>query len=348
MDFVTDLPIKSKGCTNMVVITDRLGKGIIAGALKDISVDSLVSWFLQYYYPYHFLPTAIVSDRGSQFTSGFWKRLCDVLRITRRLSTAFSPETDGSTEKANDTIKTTLRKLVNWAQDDWVDRLPLAVSAICGRNNASTGVSPFFISHGWEQTLFDFELTAPRQPTASPVARADAVLRKLQDTRDFVQATMASAQDVQEQQANKYRDQATTYVVGDKVWLSLENIKSDRPNKSLDHRYAKFTVIEVMGSHNYRLDTPPGVFDVFHTRLLRPASTDPLPGQVVSEPQPLGILVDDSPEYEVESILDQKHRRGGHQQYLVKWKGYARPTWEPYSFVKDLAALDLWERSRGG
>jgi hypothetical protein len=98
MDFITELP-ESRGCTSMVVITDRLSKGVIAGGLPNMSVEILVSWFLRFYYPYHFLLKAIVSDRGSQFTSAFWKRLCDALRITRRLSTAFSPKTDGSTEK---------------------------------------------------------------------------------------------------------------------------------------------------------------------------------------------------------------------------------------------------------
>ena len=186
MDFITDLP-ESKGCTSIVVITDRLSKGVIAGGLPNMSVESLVSWFLHFYYPYHFLPRAIVSDRGSQFTSAFWKRLCDALRITRRLSTAFSPETDGSTEKANDTLKTTLRELVEWAQDDWVERLPIAISAINGRNSASTRVSPFFVIHGWEQTVFDFELDGLRRSSSpSPVAQADLLLKKLQDTRDFL------------------------------------------------------------------------------------------------------------------------------------------------------------------
>jgi hypothetical protein len=345
IDFVTDLP-ESEGCTTIVVVTDRLSKGVLAGGLPELTVEALTKWFLRAYYPYHFLPAAIVSDRGSQFTSAFWKRLCDQLQITRRLSTAYSPETDGSTEKANDTIKTILRELVNWAQDNWVELLPIGVSAINGRNATSTGVSPFFLVHGWEQALFDLETPSTRF-RHSPVQQADLLLKKLQETRDFVQATMAAAQDEQEKQTNTYRDQAVTYKVNDKVWLSLENIKTQRPNRSLDHRYAKFTVLEVLGSHNYRLNTPPGIHNVFHTRLLRPASTDPLPDQNVTEAQPLGQLVDDVLEYEVEAILGQKKARGNKQQYLVKWKGYTRPTWEPYSFVKDLAALDTWE-ARGG
>jgi hypothetical protein len=94
------------------------------------------------------------------------------------------------------------------------------------------------------------------------------------------------------------------------VWLSLENIKSDRPNKSLDYRYTKFTVLEVLGSYNYRLNTPLGIRNVFYTRLLRPASTDPLRGQTISEPQPFGLQVDDHLEYELEPILGQKKAPG--------------------------------------
>ena len=32
IDFITDL-LESEGCTNIVVITDRLNKGVVAGAL---------------------------------------------------------------------------------------------------------------------------------------------------------------------------------------------------------------------------------------------------------------------------------------------------------------------------
>ena len=49
-----DLP-KSEGCTTIVVITDRLSKGVVAEALQDITTEALVTWFLKAYYPYYFL-----------------------------------------------------------------------------------------------------------------------------------------------------------------------------------------------------------------------------------------------------------------------------------------------------
>jgi transposase InsO family protein len=100
MDFITDLP-ESEGCQNMIVITDRLGKGVVADGLDDLEAETVAKWFIRRYYPHHFLPFAIVSDRGAQFTGALWTRICRILRIKRRLSTAFSPETDGSTERMN-------------------------------------------------------------------------------------------------------------------------------------------------------------------------------------------------------------------------------------------------------
>jgi hypothetical protein len=45
-------------------------------------------------------------------------------------------------------------------------------------------------------------------------------------------------------------------------------------------------VIEVVGSYSYKLDTPLGIHNVFYTRLLKPAKSNPLPGQIIHKPQP--------------------------------------------------------------
>jgi hypothetical protein len=55
-------------------------------------------------------------------------------------------------------------------------------------------------------------------------------------------------------------------------------------SKKLDTKYAKYMVIEVIGSYSYRLDTPPGIYDVFYICLLKLATTNPLLGQVLYEP----------------------------------------------------------------
>jgi hypothetical protein len=80
MDFMMDLPI-SEGCSSMVVLTDRLSKGVVTDGLPEITAKAVADWFLQRYYPHHFLLRVIVSERGIQFTSAFWKRICNNLGI---------------------------------------------------------------------------------------------------------------------------------------------------------------------------------------------------------------------------------------------------------------------------
>ena len=350
IDFVDKLE-PSGGCQSIVVITDRLSKGVLMDGLPDLEAETVAKWFIKNYYPHHFLPDAIVSDRGTQFTGRLWAKICETLNITRRLSAAFSPETDGSTERMNQTMEHYLRQFCNYSQTDWLELLPMAMLAISGREAASTGVSPFFLSHGWNpepvRILDEFAVDRIRR---SPEGTANGILEKMKIGREWAQLSMALAQERQEKQANKTRQQAPSYRVGDKVWLSLENMTTDRPMRKLDAKYAKYEVIEVIGSHNYRLDTPSGCHNVFPSRLLRPVATDPLPGQVPLNPQPPGELIDDVLEYEVEFIQDQKRARGrgNPQQYLVKWKGYDKPTWEPGRLVEDTVALAKWEKREEG
>ena len=88
---------------------------------------------------------------------------------------------------------------------------------------------------------------------------------------------MATAQEAQEKAANRGRVQAPVYRVSDKVWLSLENIITDRPSKKLDAKYAKYIVTEIVSSHSYRLDIPLGIYNVFYIRLLKLIKSSPLP-----------------------------------------------------------------------
>ena len=63
------------------------------------------------------MPASIVSDRGSLFTSQFWSDFCYEARVKRRLSTAFHPQTDGQTERANQTLEQYIRCYCNDDQD---------------------------------------------------------------------------------------------------------------------------------------------------------------------------------------------------------------------------------------
>ena len=149
MDFITKLHTESDGCKNILVVTDRLGKGMDFIPLKNINAETLAWAMIEHIIGNHGLPTAIVSDRGTQIVEGMWSEICRILQIKQRLSTAFHPETDGSTERANQRVWAYLRHFVDYAQSNWAKLLPMAKLAINNQDAASTGVSPFFLDHGY-------------------------------------------------------------------------------------------------------------------------------------------------------------------------------------------------------
>ena len=66
--------------------------------------------------------------------------------------------------------------------------------------------------------------------------------------------------------------------------------------------------------------------------LLHHAADDPIPGQI--PPPVLPVVVDGEEEWELEEILDSR-RTQRRLQYLVKWQGYAEPTWEPEEYLAE-------------
>jgi hypothetical protein len=352
MDFIGPLP-DSEGNDHILVITDRLGKGVALEPCQSLEIDYVAKLFIRSHYRYHGPPTAITSDRGPQFVSKLWKRVCQLLGIKQRLSTAYHPETDGQTERANAEVEVLLRQWVNFKQDNWSEMLPAVQLVLNGRESATTGVSPFFLAHGYQLEPFRlFDEPAEPDRIMTPAEKGDAIIAKLRDAVEWAQMAMAGAQQEQERQANRQRNASPAYKVGDKVWLDLRNIRTTRPSKKLSSRSAKFTVLEVVGPHSYRLDVPGEGHKVFNVDLLRPASTDPFPSQKQDDTQPEPIEVDGQEEYHVEKILDERmvrgRGRGGPQrlQYLVKWKGYAEPDWQPAENMEDTEALDTYLQQR--
>ena len=56
-------------------------------------------------------------------------------------------------------------------------------------------------------------------------------------------------------------------------------------------------------------------------------------------------VIEGEPEYQVERILDERRKRVGRgyrHEYLVKWVGHERPTWNPAVYMEDTEALEAW------
>jgi hypothetical protein len=99
-------------------------------------------------YKLHGLPKHIISDRDVLFTSIFWGHLHKLIGTSLKMSSAYHPETDGSTERANRTVTQMLHQCIGEKQADWVAKLPAIEFAINSAHSESTGYAPFFLNTG--------------------------------------------------------------------------------------------------------------------------------------------------------------------------------------------------------
>ena len=73
MDFITKLPRTSCGYDTIWVVVDRLTKSARFIPVKEsFSVDKLAEVYIDEVVKFHGVPTSIISDRDSRFTSRFW------------------------------------------------------------------------------------------------------------------------------------------------------------------------------------------------------------------------------------------------------------------------------------
>jgi hypothetical protein len=337
VDFVTGLPV-SEGYDAICAVVCRLTKQRhLIPCLTTIDAEEFAQLFIENVFKHHGLPDVLISDRGPQFVANFWKHLASCLGIETAPSTAFHPQTDGQTERINAVTEQYLRAYVSYLQDDWKKYLPLAEFAANNQASETTSLSPFFAVYGRNPKCsfeLDIRTDNPEQVDAQLVAE------RMSHIHDVLRAEMKYAQARYTEAADRSRAPAPVFKENDLVWLDSRNLRTERPSRKLENKHlGPYRVVRAVGTHAYELDIPDTMKNhrTFPVSLLNPASSDPLPGQII--PPPLPVVVDGEKEWSVDAILDSRLVRG-RLKYLVKWTGYDPPEWEAAEGINGLEAID--------
>ncbi|GMF63487.1 unnamed protein product [Phytophthora fragariaefolia] len=195
------LPKTAAGKDAIIVIVDRLTKRAKFIATNTAATaEETAALFMANYVKDHGVPTSIVSDRDSKFTSKFWQEVIKTLETTHNLSSAFRPQTDGHTERTNRFIEDYLRGVMNPFQNDWDEYLHLAEFAYNRRVHSSIGMSPFEADLGYVPYMPDEVARDPAfeqlQKSAQDfLLKQDAILKMAQDAMSEAQTRMKSYYD---------------------------------------------------------------------------------------------------------------------------------------------------------
>ncbi|QRV77869.1 hypothetical protein RhiJN_05884 [Ceratobasidium sp. AG-Ba] len=271
-----------------------------------------------------------------------WQELHRLLGVKLLMSTAFHPQTDGSTERANRTVAQILRLLVDSNQLNWSEKVPATELAINSSVSSSTGFALFELNYGWMPKLIGY----PKVNTSFRGVQVLAEQAAENIDRAF-DAIITSRVYMRGQANKKCREDDPALEVGSKAYLSTRNLSlpKGRAGKLLPKYIGPFTILSVnRDASTYTLELPEElkkrrINPVFHGSLLRPhyPNNDLLfPSRDANHYYDFGE--DPETEWVVEDILNHKYQ-GKNIMFLVKWsKG--DQTWESLQRCSDLEALD--------
>ena len=317
MDFVTGLP-KCGIFDAILTITDKFSKMVTLVPCRtiDTAADTAKRWYDTYFARFG-CPAGIVSDRDVRFVSKLWREIFKTMGTELLMSTAYSPQTDGQSERTNRTMEVMLRSMLGYESGengrDWLSLLPTVEFAINSSKNETTGTTPFEILYGTLPRSLPMEHDA----NVNIVHNRQLILSEAKEALLYAQAMMA----IQHNDSD-----SPLFKVGDKVYIKNHGnyrVAGLQSGKLAKRRFGPFEILELVGKGAARLDLPDHYKmhkTVSHRHLtLATEDNDEFERQ---PPRPPPIIEDDNePEYEVERVID-KRKSGRRTEYLVKWLGY--------------------------
>ena len=209
MDFITGLPKSgnrpstadpSASYDAILVVVDRLTKmAHYIPTHEGVTSEEVARLYLDHVFRIHGLPDSIVSDRGTQFTSGFSRALCKLIGISQNLSTSFHPQTDGQTERVNAILEQYLRGYINYQQDNWTEILTMAEFAYNNTISATTGITPFFALYGQHPRYIIKQQPDVKAPTPTILQEW---ANQLDNLNTYLYSEMTYAQAIQAEHSN--------------------------------------------------------------------------------------------------------------------------------------------------
>ena len=337
IDLFGPLVVSSNGNKFVLLVIDSLSRFVVLRPLRDKSALTVAQALYSCFVDFGF-PKALVSDNGTEFVNQVVQALVNFFKVKHVTITPYNPRSNGAAERHVQESKKVLAKILDGELADWDVFLSSAEHFLNIRVVARTKSSPFALMFGRAPNdLIDYS------DVQTSLISIDALLQRQRELMNVVYPAIGKQVEQYQHNVAKVHDKSKKIVhfeVGDIVYRRLD------VRQPLGPRYeGPFEVVKVL-RNGYKIKSELG--DVYFAppnklkRSLQCQGSSSTSSSSSSDPNFSDQV------YEFDKILSHRKSLNGYE-YLVKWKGYAQPTWEPPSNFSDPSALSkYWKRVRKG
>ena len=155
MDIMGPFPLSKSGNQYVLVIGDYFTKWLTIIGIPDQTSGTVARALINKLVCVLGVPYSIHTDQGLSFENALIRDLCTLLNIKKTKTTPYRPQSDGLVERANRTIKASLKTFISHLNDvpRWDEFLPLVQLAYNSSVHNVTGFTPAFLMFGRELRL---------------------------------------------------------------------------------------------------------------------------------------------------------------------------------------------------
>jgi hypothetical protein len=262
IDIVGPLKPTTMGKRYIVVATDYFTKWPEARAIEKADAKT-VAWFLyDEIICRHGCPREILSDRGAVFVGQIVTNLIEIMGIHRRLTSAYHPQSNGLTERFNQTLCKVLKKCVKETTREWDTLIASSLFAYRTTKNRTTKYEPFYLLYGRTPTLpieldiitWPVEEISKKQFKEMIYKRTGEVAGIFEDNRITASKNIKDAQKRQKITHDR-KIRTMTYRINDMVLEYRSDLQNVHGDKFRDKWSGPFFIHRVLGNGSYILRT---------------------------------------------------------------------------------------------
>ena len=147
IDLLPNLP-PSGGYENIITALEVFSRYLFAYPVTDASASSTAKIIIDIMTRHAYLPTTLITDKGTAFTSRLVDEVAKILGIQIKCATTKHPQTIGKLKRTHASLKCNLKMASSEYRRQWHKYLPLAVLNYNTTYHSSIGCEPSRIFHG--------------------------------------------------------------------------------------------------------------------------------------------------------------------------------------------------------